>query len=191
MFIMADQMAAPMLKMHNPDSVIKTPNIDKLAETGVVFDSAYCNSPLCAPSRFCLVSGQRPSKIGAYDNASHFNADIPTFAHYQRLAGYETSLIGKMHFVGPDQLHGYENRPMPDIYPADLGWTVNWDNPDDRQEWFHNMDSVLQAGVAVATNQMDFDDEVLHRVSPFLLTFRKVFDPGDLSNQTPAFEHVT
>jgi arylsulfatase A-like enzyme len=64
LYIMADQLAAPLLKMHDPDSVIQTPNLDKLAETGVVFDKAYCNSPLCAPSRFCMVTGQLPSKVG-------------------------------------------------------------------------------------------------------------------------------
>jgi len=164
LFIMADQMTAPMLKMHDPSSVIQTPNIDKLAEGGVVFDSAYCNSPLCAPSRFCLVTGQLPSKIGAYDNASHLNADIPTFAHYLRREGYETVLAGKMHFIGPDQMHGYERRLTSDIYPGDFGWSVNWDKPDERQEWFHNMSSVLQAGPCVRSNQLDYDEEVMYKV---------------------------
>ena len=107
---MADQMAAPLLKMNNPDSVIKTPNLDELARTGVVFSSAYCNSPLCAPSRFTMCSGQLPSKIGGYDNASVLNPDVPTYAHYLRREGYETVLAGKMHFIGPDQLHGFEHR---------------------------------------------------------------------------------
>ena len=106
----ADQMAAPLLKMNNPDSVIKTPNLDELARTGVVFSSAYCNSPLCAPSRFTMCSGQLPSRIGGYDNASVLNPDVPTYAHYLRREGYETVLAGKMHFIGPDQLHGFEHR---------------------------------------------------------------------------------
>ena len=61
LFIMADQMAAPILPMHDPASPIKLPHLSQLAASGVVFDSAYCNSPLCAPSRFTLVSGQLPS----------------------------------------------------------------------------------------------------------------------------------
>jgi choline-sulfatase len=116
----------------------------------VVFDAAYCNSPLCAPSRFTLVSGQLPSKIGAYDNAADFPADVPTYAHYLRRLGYRTALSGKMHFCGPDQLHGYEERLTSDIYPADYGWAVNWDEPDVRPSWYHNMSSVLQAGPACA-----------------------------------------
>ena len=164
LFIMVDQMCAPLLKMHDPTSKIRTPNIDKLAENGVVFDSAYCNSPLCAPSRFCLLSGQLPSKVGAYDNAADFPSDVPTFVHALRAEGYETTLAGKMHFIGPDQLHGYENRLTSDIYPADYGWTPDWSEPDRRPEWYHNMASVEQAGPTVVDNQLDYDDEVFYKV---------------------------
>ena len=129
LYIMADQMAAPLLSIYNSSSVIKTPNLDRLAKEGVVFDSAYCNSPLCAPSRFTMVSGQLPSRIGGYDNASDLPADTPTYAHYLRDQGYHTALSGKMHFCGPDQLHGYEERLTSDIYPGDYGWAVNWDEP--------------------------------------------------------------
>lgn len=110
LYIMADQMTASLLKMNNPNAVIKTPNLDKLAETGVVFSSAYCNSPLCAPSRFTMCTGQLPSKIAGYDNASILAPEVPTYAHYLRAEGYETALAGKMHFIGPDQLHGFEHR---------------------------------------------------------------------------------
>lgn len=168
LFIMADQMAAPLLPFYNADSPIKLPNLSRLAGEGVLFDSAYCNSPLCAPSRFTLVSGQLPSKIGAYDNAADFPADVPTYAHYLRRLGYKTALSGKMHFCGPDQLHGYEERLTSDIYPADYGWAVNWDEPEVRPSWYHNMSSVLQAGPCVRTNQLDFDEEVVFKAQQYL-----------------------
>ncbi|KAK3709351.1 hypothetical protein LTR37_010912 [Vermiconidia calcicola] len=167
LYIMADQLAAPQLKMYNKDSQIKTPNLDKLAERSVVFDSAYCNSPLCAPSRMAMISGQLPSKIGAYDNASPIPEDTPTYAHYLRKAGYECVLGGKMHFIG-DQLHGYEYRVTADIYPADLGWSVNWDEPDTRLEWYHNSSSIFQAGPCVRSNQLDYDEEVLYKSKQFM-----------------------
>ena len=172
LFIMADQLAAPLLKMHNPKSKIKTPNLDKLAERSVVFDSAYCNSPLCAPSRMCLISGQLPSKIGAYDNACSIGSDVPTYAHYLRNEGYETVLSGKMHFIG-DQLHGYENRLTADIYPGDYGWAVNWDEPQRRLEWYHNSSSILQAGPCVRTNQLDYDEEVLYKTKQYLYDYAR------------------
>ncbi|MCP1641219.1 choline-sulfatase [Pseudomonas citronellolis] len=168
LFIMADQMAAPLLPLHDAASPIRMPNLMRLAEQAVVFDSAYCNSPLCAPSRFTLVSGQLPTKIGAWDNAADFAADVPTYAHHLRRLGYRTALSGKMHFCGPDQLHGYEERLTSDIYPADYGWAVNWDEPEVRPSWYHNMSSVLQAGPCVRTNQLDFDDEVVFKARQYL-----------------------
>ena len=174
LFIMADQMAAPLLPLHNANSPIKVPNLQRLAAEGVLFDSAYCNSPLCAPSRFTLVSGQLPSRIGAYDNAADFPADVPTYAHYLRRLGYRTALSGKMHFCGPDQLHGYEERLTSDIYPADYGWAVNWDEPEVRASWYHNMSSVLQAGPCVRTNQLDFDEEVVFKAQQYLFDHVRV-----------------
>jgi choline-sulfatase len=168
LFIMADQMAAPLLPMYNPESVVKMPHLSGLAAAGVTFDSAYCNSPLCAPSRFSLVSGQLPSQIGGFDNAADFAADVPTYAHYLRNLGYRTALSGKMHFCGPDQLHGYEERLTSDIYPADYGWAVNWDELEVRPSWYHNMASVLQAGPSVRTNQLDFDEEVVFKARQYL-----------------------
>ena len=78
--IMADQLA-PQFTCAYGHPVVKTPHIDALADRGMRFDSAYCNSPLCAPSRFSFMSGQLVSRIGAYDNAPEFSASIPTFAH--------------------------------------------------------------------------------------------------------------
>uniref|UniRef100_L2G7Y0 Sulfatase n=1 Tax=Colletotrichum fructicola (strain Nara gc5) TaxID=1213859 RepID=L2G7Y0_COLFN len=167
LFIMADQLAAPQLKMYNPESQIKTPNLDALAAQSVQFDSAYCPSPLCAPSRMSLISGLLPMKIGAYDNAAQISSEIPTYAHYLRLKGYQTALAGKMHFIG-DQLHGYETRLTSDIYPGDFGWAVNWDEPDTRLEWYHNSSSILQAGTCVRSNQLDYDEEVMYKSSQFL-----------------------
>ncbi|CRG90862.1 choline-sulfatase [Talaromyces islandicus] len=168
LYIMADQMAAPLLAMHDPNSRIKTPNLDRLAREGVTFDNAYCNSPLCAPSRFVMVTGQLPSKIGAFDNAADLPADIPTYAHYLRREGYHTALAGKMHFCGPDQLHGYEQRLTSDIYPGDYGWSVNWDEPEVRPDYYHNMSSVMDAGPVVRTNQLDYDEEVVYKSTQYL-----------------------
>ncbi|KFA64846.1 hypothetical protein S40285_09042 [Stachybotrys chlorohalonatus IBT 40285] len=167
LYIMADQLAAPQLKMYNPESQIKTPNLDRLAADAVQFDSAYCPSPLCAPSRMSMITGLLPMKIGAFDNASQINSEIPTYAHYLRSKGYHTALAGKMHFVG-DQLHGYEQRLTTDIYPGDFGWAVNWDEPDTRLEWYHNASSILQAGPCGRSNQLDYDEEVMFRSTQYL-----------------------
>ncbi len=158
--IMADQLAPHFCGAYGHD-VAKTPHIDALATRGMRFDAAYCNSPLCAPSRFSFMSGQLISRIAAYDNASEFKATVPTFAHYLKALGYRTCLSGKMHFVGPDQKHGFEDRVTTDIYPSDFAWTPDWEAPDERiDKWYHNMQTVKESGVAVATFQTDYDDEV-------------------------------
>ena len=112
--IMADQLAPHFTGTYG-HPLVKTPNMDALAATGTRFDAAYCNSPLCAPSRASFMTGQQITRIGAYDNAAEFPASIPTFAHYLRQVGYRTCLSGKMHFVGPDQMHGWHERIGRDI----------------------------------------------------------------------------
>ena len=160
LIVMADQLTALALGCYGNPSV-KSPNIDRLAQQGVTFDAAYSSSPLCTPARYAFMTGQNISQCGGYDNAAYMPATMPTFAHYLRLMGYKTCLSGKMHFVGADQLHGFEERVTTDIYPADFGWIPDWTQADERIDlWYHNMSSVKQAGVAAITNQFAYDDEV-------------------------------
>ena len=156
---MFDQLSPQSLPCYG-HPLVKAPHLDALAERGVLFENAYCNSPLCAPSRFSMMAGQRVSRIGAWDNAAEFPSSVPTFAHYLRAAGYRTCLSGKMHFVGADQLHGYEERVTTDMYPGDFGWTPEWEHPDHIHWWFHNMLSVHEAGAYRRSLEIDYDEEV-------------------------------
>ena len=159
LFIMADQLAGPALPAYG-NKVAKTPHLDRLAAGGVVFESAYCNFPICAPSRASMLAGRLPHSIEAWDNAAEFPSSIPTMAHYLRDAGYRTILCGKMHFIGADQLHGYEERLTTDIYPADFSWTPNWLNgPGDKPTGI-SMRAIVEAGSCVRSLQIDYDDEV-------------------------------
>jgi len=175
---MADQMAGLALPSYG-HAVAQAPHLERLSAGGVVFESAYCNSPLCAPSRASMLTGQLPSRIGTYDNAAEFPASFPTFGHYLRAMGYHTCLCGKMHFVGPDQLHGFEERLTTDIYPADFGWTPDWERPDHRPSWYHNMLSVVQAGTCQTSNQLDFDEEVGFQA------VRKIYDLARAGDRRP------
>jgi choline-sulfatase len=176
LLIMADQLAAQALPIYG-HPIVQTPHLEALAAEGVVFDSAYCNSPLCAPSRASLMTGQLPSRIGVYDNAAELSAETPTFAHYLRALGYRTCLVGKMHFVGPDQLHGFEERLTTDIYPSDFGWTPDWEHPDERPSWYHNMLSVTEAGTCETSNQLDFDEEVAFHARHEIFQIARDDDP--------------
>lgn len=160
LIFMVDQLAGTFFP-DGPADWLHAPNLKRLAERSVRFANAYTASPLCAPARASFMSGQLPSRTGVYDNAAEFRSDIPTFAHHLRRAGYQTALSGKMHFVGPDQMHGFEKRLTTDIYPADFGWTPDYRAPGERIDWwYHNMGSVTGAGVAEITNQLEYDDEV-------------------------------
>jgi choline-sulfatase len=198
LLIMADQLAAGWLPAYG-HTVVHAPNVTALAAAGTTFDAAYCASPLCAPSRASMLTGLLPSRTGVYDNAAELPASVPTLAHHLRAAGYHTTLAGKMHFVGPDQLHGFEERLTADIYPAGLDWTPDWRKPlTERLPWYHTMDSVLTPGVCEASMQTDYDDEVAfhsaralydharyHRGQPFLLvaSFTDPHDPWEIARR--------
>ena len=159
LFIQADQLAANALAPWG-NKTVKAPNIDRLASQGVVFKNCYCNLPMCGPSRASMHAGKLPFSIGMYDNASEFHADIPTFAHYLRSMDYRVEMSGKMHFVGPDQLHGYDKRHTTEIYPANFAWTVDWSKGREYKPTNLTMAPILESGPAVRTMQMDYDDEV-------------------------------
>lgn len=178
LFIIADQMAPRFLPVYG-HPLVQAPHLSRLAEQAVVFDSAYCPSPLCSPSRAAMLCGQRPSRTGAYDNAAEFRADIPTFAHYLRRAGYRTALSGKMHFVGPDQLHGFEDRLTTDIYPADFGWTPNWTDPTTRPHFYYGTPAFMEAGPCQRSNQIDYDEETIYAAR------RHLFDIARGSDERP------
>ena len=158
--VMADQLSASALPAYG-NRVVRAPQLERLGDEGVVFERALCASPLCAPSRASLMTGLLPSRTGAIDNAGVLPAPVPTLAHHLRAVGYRTVLAGKMHFIGPDQLHGFEERPVPDVYPAGLDWIPDWRLEDDeRLSWYHDLSSVLRAGPVRATLQLAYDEEV-------------------------------
>ena len=160
LIVMVDQLNGTLFP-DGPADWLHAPNLKRLAARSARFANSYTASPLCAPARASFMSGQLPSRTRVYDNAAEFASDIPTYAHHLRRAGYQTTLAGKMHFVGPDQMHGFEERLTTDIYPADFGWTPDYRKPGERIEWwYHNMGSVTGAGVAEITNQLEYDDEV-------------------------------
>lgn len=170
LIFMVDQLNGTLFP-DGPAEWLHAPNLKKLAARSTRFQNAYTASPLCAPGRAAFMSGQLPSDTGVYDNAAEFTSSIPTYAHHLRRAGYQTCLSGKMHFVGPDQMHGFEERLTTDIYPADFGWTPDYRKPGERIDWwYHNMGSVTGSGVAEISNQMEYDDEVAYNAT------RKVYD---------------
>ncbi len=167
LIFMLDQLAPHYMPSYG-NRIALMPAVSAIADQSVIFDSAYCNYPLCAPARYSFMTGKLPTKIGAWDNAAEFRAEIPTFAHHLAALGYDTTLSGKMHFCGPDQLHGFHRRLTTDVYPSDFAWVPDWDRPTARLDWFHNMDVVRQAGICTRSAYLDFDDEVVFQAKRHL-----------------------
>ena len=183
--IMVDELAAQCLPCYG-HQVVKAPNIEKLAERGVVFDAAYCNSPICTPSRASFMAGRLCPDIGAYDNAAEFGASVPTIAHFMRSVGYDTTLCGKMHFIGPDQLHGFQERLTTDIYPANFAWTADWSQPvTSPSPSGASVRPVLEAGPCQRSMQMDFDEEVAFKAQ------QKIYDLARRPDDANPFFLVT
>ncbi len=113
LLIMTDE-HAPQASEVYAHPYVKTPALCHLAKSGVVFDAAYCKSPLCVPSRMAFMTGREVQHIETWDNGSPLSSGVPTIAHFLAQSGYETVLNGKMHFKGPDQLHGFERRLVAD-----------------------------------------------------------------------------
>jgi len=176
--IQADQLTPGVLPAYG-HPLVKAPNLDALAASGVVFESAYCNFPLCVPSRASMLAGRFAHNIASWDNAMEMPAHIPTLAHYLRDAGYHTVLSGKMHFIGPDQLHGFDERTTTDIYPANFTWTPDWIVGERYRPTGINPSGIVEAGQCVRSLQIDYDDEVEHA------TVQKLFDLARFNNDKP------
>ncbi|MXW27390.1 MAG: sulfatase-like hydrolase/transferase [Chloroflexi bacterium] len=113
--VMSDQHARRYASPYGHE-FIRTPSMQRLADEGVTFENAYCNSPICGPSRASFMTGQYVPDVEAWDNATVLHSDLPTWAHLLNAAGYETVLSGKMHFQGADQLHGFQRRILSDVH---------------------------------------------------------------------------
>lgn len=168
LIVMADQVV-PFLTGPYGDPVAATPGMDRLAAEGIVFGAAYTAVPLCAPSRAALLTGKYPSSFGCFDNASVFPADQPTLAHYLASAGYDPVASGKMHFVGPDQLHGLARRLTTDVFPAGVDWVPERDEDGRFPAGGHARHYVdPDPGVRRWTMFMAYDEETQFRAVEYL-----------------------
>src|SRR5262245_16744443 len=112
LFIMADE--------HNPrvlgcggHPMIRTPNLDRLAARGVRFTDAYCNSPICVPSRASFHTGRYVHEIRYWDNAIAYDGRVPTWGHRLRQAGHRVESIGKLHFKSGENDNGFTEEHIP------------------------------------------------------------------------------
>ena len=168
LFIMSDQHSKFHLGAYG-DSLVRTPHLDRLASEGMTFTNAYTPAPLCVPARMSFMTGRRPSVNQVWTNDHILNSALPTWAHAVGALGYETALIGRMHFLGADQRHGFEHRPLGEYganYPGapKTGGPILKSIPGTLGQ---TRECVETAGYGRTTNQ-DFDDKVAREACAYL-----------------------
>jgi choline-sulfatase len=112
LFIMSDEHSKRVLGC-NGHPMIKTPNLDRLSARGVRFTDAYCNSPICVPSRASFQTGRYVHDIRFWDNAIAYDGSVPSWAHRLKAAGHRVDSIGKLHFRSPENDNGFTQEHMP------------------------------------------------------------------------------
>lgn len=158
LILMVDEMNVAATSVYG-HPFVQTPNLQRLADAGVTIKRAYCNSPLCVPSRASFVTGRYASELGVYDLASPLSSGEPTFAHLFNAAGYETALCGKMHFIGPDQRHGFQKRLYPDCHGEGTHHGIpDWDAPPRQAK--QPSPRLVNAGYAGSTKYTEYDYSV-------------------------------
>ncbi|WP_035485363.1 sulfatase-like hydrolase/transferase [Geminicoccus roseus] len=110
--IMSDEHGRGMSGAYG-NRVIQTPHLDRLAEQGTLFENAYCNSPICVPSRASFVTGRHVHEIGTWDNAIPYTGTPRSFGHEMQDGGYRCDSIGKLHFRSSEDPNGFQNEILP------------------------------------------------------------------------------
>jgi choline-sulfatase len=158
LIVMSDQ-HDPMRSSAYGHPFARTPTMDRLAREGVTFDRAYCNTPLCAPGRISFMTGRYVHHIQTWDNSTPHPSDLVTWAHHLRARGYDAVLSGKMHFLGPDQLHGFRAQLAIDLHAQQrhpiFAWNEQHGPVAAAAEWRH----VAQAGQGTS-RVLEVDDQV-------------------------------
>lgn len=150
------------------DELLDTPNLKRIAQEGCLWERCYCNAPLCVPSRMSFLTGLLPSELGIFNNDTTLPIDMPTIAHDLGTAGYETVLIGRMHFKGDDQNHGFDRRLAGDI--TSQYWGTGGKNRKDFGDFAgtSNRKHCLEAVGGGYSPVMAYDRHVMEEAETFL-----------------------
>jgi choline-sulfatase len=112
LFIMSDEHSRRVLGAYG-NRVVHTPHMDALAAAGTLFESAYCNCPICVPSRASFATGQYVHEIGFWDNGIPYHGDPASFGHRLHDCGQRCDSIGKLHYRAAEDPNGFDNEILP------------------------------------------------------------------------------
>ena len=165
--ILSDQHSKRMLGCYGNEK-IKTPNLDRLASEGVCFDNAYCNSPICVPSRAAFATGNYASRNGYWDNAHAYGGEVKSWGGRVAEEGYSVTTIGKLHYKNDSPETGFLDQRIPLNIKNGVG-DVYGAIRDKEITRYQFRDALLQAG-AGDSDYIQYDQEVARRAAEFLKT---------------------
>lgn len=144
------------------DAFAKTPNIDALAKRGVVFDRAYCNQAVCAPSRNSLMTSLRPQTLGIYDLGTNFRQSRPdaiTMAQHFHQSGYKTQALGKIMHVGHGNNEDKASWDVPHFQGKTIGYAKKENQAPTREGALFDNKRPDQLPRGAATESADVSDD--------------------------------
>ena len=112
LFIMSDEHNPKMLGCCGHD-LVRTPNLDRLAERGTRFSAAYTNSPICIPARAAFATGRHVHETRYWDNAHPYDGAVESWGHRLQREGHRVEAIGKLHYRGNDIESGFDRQIDP------------------------------------------------------------------------------
>lgn len=127
-----------------------TPNLDRLAARGTRFDAAYCNSPICVPSRASFATGRYVHELGTWDNAIAYDGTVPGWGHALQKTGHRVDSIGKLHYRNAEDPTGFDHQYHPmHIYGGyGMVWGALRDGTADFTERAHVMMNPIGPGTS-------------------------------------------
>jgi choline-sulfatase len=127
-----------------------TPNLDRLAARGTRFDAAYCNSPICVPSRASFATGRYVHELGTWDNAIAYDGSVPGWGHALQKTGHRIDSIGKLHYRSVEDPTGFDHQYHPmHIYGGyGMVWGALRDGTIDFSERAHVMMNPIGPGTS-------------------------------------------
>ena len=168
LFILSDQHTRRAIgAMGHP--LVKTPNLDRLAQSGTVFINAYCNAPICVPSRASLATGRHAFETGHWDNCKPYCGATPSWGHRLAATGKIAASIGKLHYRSEDDDNGFEPELLSMHVISGVGnlFTICRDpNPQARKFRSH----ILDAGAGTSTYTA-YDAKITAQAVEWLRTY--------------------
>lgn len=146
------------------DKMVRSPNIDRLAARGVLFEKAYCNQAVCSPSRNALLTGLRPQSLGIYDLGTNFRKSMPqavTLPQHFKENGYRAEGAGKIFHVGHGNVNDEATWSVPHFSPRTISYALKENNPPEstrEQALFENKKEAWKLPRGSPTENADVPD---------------------------------